>query len=292
MKTIRKIVVPLVVIGLALSGIGSAAVAQDDPGYQEYAVLLNGEIAGTIVEPGGEGPFPAVLMLHGFASSRDEVGNMYKNLAAALGTRGIASLRIDFRGWGESGGGMENSTVTGMVEDAATAYAYLTGLDFVNAGEIGLVGFSLGGAVSLASAGQNPDWYQSVAIWSWGGNLAEEMLNSFTEADIAAAAAEGQVTVDLGWREVTLGAGFFDSLHTLDVEADFLNYANSFLVVAGTEDFSGAYVEWFMENAQGELKAAYAVEGADHIYGVLTEDQTWANSVIQTTAGWFAMTLD
>jgi hypothetical protein len=47
-----------------------------------------------------------------------------------------------------------------------------------------------------------------------------------------------------------------------------------------------------MENAQGELKAAYLVEGADHIYAVLTDDQTMANAVIETTAGRFAMTLD
>jgi hypothetical protein len=169
---------------------------------------------------------------------------------------------------------------------------YLAGLDFVNTDRVGLLGFSLGGAVSLATAGRHPDWFQSMAIWSWGGNLSDIMLRGFSEEDINTATEAGQVTVDLGWREVTLGRGFFESLSLLNVETDFLNYTNSFLVVAGTEDFSGAYVDGFMENAQGELKAAYLVEGADHIYGVLTEDQTMANSVITTTAGWFAMTLN
>ena len=82
--------------------------AQDDMDYDEYTVTLDGEIAGVVVQPSGDGPFPAVLMLHGFASSKDEVGGMYQRLAAQLGEQGIASLRIDFRGWGESGGGMEN----------------------------------------------------------------------------------------------------------------------------------------------------------------------------------------
>ena len=290
MKTLFRLTFAVIISStLLLSG---SALAQDDAGYTEYAVTLDNEISGTVVEPAGDGPFPAVLMLHGFASSKDEVGDMYKRLAADLGARGIASLRIDFRGWGESGGGMENSTVTGMVEDAATAYAYLAGLDFVNADEIGLLGFSLGGAVSLVSSGQNPDWYQSVAIWSWGGNLAEEMSDSFTQEQVDAANAEGSVVIDLGWTEITLGADFFASLEMLDVEAEFLNYTNSFLVVAGTEDFSGGYVEWFLQNAQGELKAAYLVEGADHIYHVLTDDQTVSNAVISTTAGWFEMTLD
>jgi len=288
MKLFRMMSIILAVsLALAVAG----GVFAQSEGVREYAVTLEGEIAGIVVEPAGDGPFPTVLMLHGFASQKDEVGDMYKRLAAALAERGIASLRIDFRGWGESGGGMENSTVTGMVEDAATAYAYLLEQAFVDPERIGLLGFSLGGAVSLASAGQNPAWYKSLAIWSWGGNLAEEMLDGFTQEQLDTAATEGKVTVDLGWREVTLGKAFFESLSALDVEAEFLKYPNAVYVVAGTEDFSGAYVDWFMENAQGELKAAYLIKGADHIYGVLSDDQTMANAVIRTTADWFVMSL-
>jgi len=47
---------------------------------------------------------PAVLLLHGFASSKDEVGNMYAREAKALAEKGIASLRIDFAGFGKKRG--------------------------------------------------------------------------------------------------------------------------------------------------------------------------------------------
>ncbi len=87
---------------------------------------LNNGIGATLVQPAGNGPFPAVLMLHGFGSSRDEVGNLFLKLAMALGEEGIASLRIDFHGWGESTGEMVGSTVDGMVADAESAYANLT----------------------------------------------------------------------------------------------------------------------------------------------------------------------
>lgn len=292
MKRFSQLFLSLVLLtSLALVSVGGA-LAQDDMGYEEYAVTLEGEISGTIVKPAGDGPFATVLMLHGFASSKDEVGGMYQRLAAQLGERGIASLRIDFQGWGESGGGMENSTVTGMVENAATAYAYLQEQDFVNSDQIGLIGFSLGGAVSLASSGQNPDWYQTMVLWSWGGNLAEEMLDGFTQEQLDEAEANGQIEVDLGWTVITLGDAFFKSLYELDVEAAFLNYPNSLFVVAGSEDFAGAYVDWFMENAQAALKGAYLVPGGDHIYAVLTDDQTMADSVIRTTADWFVLALD
>jgi hypothetical protein len=101
------------------------------------------------------------------------------------------------------------------------------------------------------------------------------------------------VTVDLGFREVTLGAGFFESLELYDIEAEFVKYPNAVLIVAGSEDADpAAYLEWYLENAQGSLRAAYMVPGGDHIYAVLTEDQTMANSVIETTADWFALSLD
>jgi len=37
-----------------------------------------------------------------FASSKDEVGNMYAREAKALAEKGIASLRIDFAGFGKA----------------------------------------------------------------------------------------------------------------------------------------------------------------------------------------------
>ena len=68
----------------------------------ETLLTLDGGVAATLSMPDGAGPFPAVLMLHGFGSSRDEVGGMYAAEAAALASAGIASLRIDFRGFGQS----------------------------------------------------------------------------------------------------------------------------------------------------------------------------------------------
>lgn len=266
-----------------------AVSAQDAMSVEEYPIELEGGIKGIVVQPQTENKLPVVLMLHGFASQKDEVGDMYKRLAAALGAQGIASLRIDFRGWGESGGAMTDSTVVGMVEDAATAYAYLKTLDFVDPARIGVIGFSLGGRIAIVSGAQNPDWYQSMALWSTGGDIPADFLG---QEALDTANRDGQATIDLGWREVTLGKGFFESLSAYRMEDEFVNYTDDLLVIAGSEDPDpAAYLDWYLDHAQGSMRSAYLVPGGDHIYAVLTDDQTMAERVIATTVTWFRMTL-
>jgi uncharacterized protein len=274
-----------------LSLIGTAFAQEAPMNEGETVVTLENGVVGTLAMPESESPVPAVLMLHGFASSRNEVGDMYLRLASALTERGIASLRIDFRGWGESGGEMVESTVTGMVEDARAAYEYLSGLDGVDADRIGILGFSLGGAVTIFSAGENPDAYKSMALWSTFGSLHDIFVEELGQESFDTAAAEGEVTVDLGFRMVTLGSDFFTSLDAYDHETEFARYTGAFMVVAGSEDGSAAFLDSYRENAQGALKASYLVDGADHIYNVLTEDQAHADAAIEATAAWFDMSL-
>ena len=289
-----KIQVKFFLLALSLLGIISGVsigFAHGENEVTETVITLENGVVGTLAMPASDAPVPAVLMLHGFASVRDEVGDMFKRLAAELGERGIASLRIDFRGWGESAGEMVDSTVSGMVEDAAAAYATLSATEGIDAERIGLLGFSLGGSVAVFSAGQHPDDYQSLAIWSAPGSLLDAYMEGFGQARFDTAAAEGEVTVDLGFRTVTLGNDFFTGLEDYDYQEEFVKYAGSFLVVAGSEDSSANFLDWYRENAQGELRASYLVNGGDHIYQVLTDDQTNSNAVIETTADWFVMTL-
>jgi dipeptidyl aminopeptidase/acylaminoacyl peptidase len=80
----------------------------------------------TLPKAGGAArSYPAVLMLHGFASHKDEVGDMYLREARELAERGIASLRIDFAGTGDSQQPYTDNTWTGMVADAVIAYDWL-----------------------------------------------------------------------------------------------------------------------------------------------------------------------
>ncbi|MCP4404030.1 MAG: prolyl oligopeptidase family serine peptidase, partial [bacterium] len=214
------------------------------------------------------------------------VGNLYRRLAAALGEQGIASLRIDFRGWGESAGKMEESTIQTQIDDAATAYEYLKELSFVDPARIGVVGFSLGGGIAVVSAAQLPKRYAALVTWSSVGNFKADFM-SLGQENFDRAAKEGVVTIDLGWREVTLGHGFFTSLELYGLQEEIKKYPGSFLAIAGSEDFSNAYTDSYVAGAAGSKKEAFILEGADHIFGVLGEDQSTAEQVLQKTVEWF-----
>ena len=67
---------------------------------------------------------PAVLLLHGDLGDREADG-MFVRLAAALADRGIASLRIDFAGSGESEEPDLSLDYPGMVLDATASLTYL-----------------------------------------------------------------------------------------------------------------------------------------------------------------------
>ena len=67
-------------------------------GITNVDVTIPGEqydITATYTLPAGVGPFPLVVMSHGFLAERNQRGG-FTALAVALAERGIASLRMDF----------------------------------------------------------------------------------------------------------------------------------------------------------------------------------------------------
>ncbi len=255
----------------------------------ETTVTLENGVVGTLNMPDA-GSGAAVLMLHGFGSSRDEVGGMYANTAAGLADQGIASFRIDFRGYGQSAGDTGASTIDLQVEDALLATDYLQGLDGIDGDRLGVLGFSLGGGIAALASQARPDGFKSMVTWSSVGDLEKDFRASLGDETFAMAAEKGVVGFDLGWRTMVLKQGFFDSLAANDVAAAIAGYKGAFLAIAGSEDFSAAYAPGFAESVAGTPSEAWIVEGGDHIYQVFG-DPAMSQSVISKTVEWFRNTL-
>jgi uncharacterized protein len=245
----------------------------------------------TTPRPGGASArYPTVLLLHGTASQKDEVGNMYLRLAQKLAALGYASLRIDFAGSGDSTLPQTAFTYTEEVADTKTALAWLSHNANVNPAALGLVGFSQGGRVAATVAGHDPR-VKAVATWSTWVEDGSTAYLLFGEDAYQKAVQDGQVLVDLGFRTWTYSLAFFESIKNSHPLQDIATYRGPLLGIDGTDDFIWPQTKDELYGAGSYDETLHVIPGADHIYHVLTDDQTQAEDVLSTTANWFAAEL-
>ncbi|MFS8096722.1 alpha/beta hydrolase [Lentzea alba] len=79
-------------------------------------------LAGTLVAP--DHPKNAVLLLHGEGATQEQDG-FYSRLSLELAERGVASLRFDLPGHGESEGLQEELTLSGLLNTISAGLAHL-----------------------------------------------------------------------------------------------------------------------------------------------------------------------
>lgn len=110
-------------------------------------------------------PYPALFICHGLAGNRSGKHRHYVVLAEALSREGIATLRLDFRGCGDSEGSVREVTVASQLEDAMAALEFLKGRSEIDAGRLALLGRSFGGLIATMAAGRCGG-VRTVALWS------------------------------------------------------------------------------------------------------------------------------
>ncbi|MHC5056630.1 MAG: serine aminopeptidase domain-containing protein [Planctomycetota bacterium] len=97
-------------------------------------------------EPRGAG----CVLLAPLADERKSSLRSMVDVARGLAARGIAALRIDYRGTGDSSGTSVETTLASMTEDAAAGADYMR--DECGCGKVALAGLRLGGAAALLAA--------------------------------------------------------------------------------------------------------------------------------------------
>ena len=93
---------------------------------------------------------PIVIILHGLMMRKEFV--LLKKIADRLQMIGIASIRFDFNGHGQSEGEFQDMTVWSEIDDTKAVCKYAQTLDFVE--NISLLGHSQGGVVASMLAGE------------------------------------------------------------------------------------------------------------------------------------------
>ena len=187
--------------------------------YHIEAVTLtspagNVALAGTLSIPDGAGPFPAAVLLSDMGpQDRDARQGSYRlfgEIASGLARQGIAVLRLDDRGVGQSGGDGRQTTTADLVRDAQAALSYLRVRPSIDPARAGFIGHGEGGNVALLAAAQPqpPSFVVGLATAGLSGlELLAAQAEPATPADTArAGAARRQALADIATKARELRA--------------------------------------------------------------------------------------
>src|SRR3989449_2779514 len=108
-------------------------------------------------------PAPGIVVCHPHPMYG---GDMHNNVVDAVCQtaveNGIAALRFNFRGAGDSEGRYENGI--GERDDVRAALAYLRGLPEVDSGRVALAGYSFGAAIALQAMDERLNAFIAVSL--------------------------------------------------------------------------------------------------------------------------------
>ncbi|TGR64738.1 alpha/beta fold hydrolase [bacterium M00.F.Ca.ET.194.01.1.1] len=233
--------------GALLAGALTIAATSAVAAEKLISFQVNGQkVVGSLVLPDNVQRPPVVLMLHGFTGTRDEWKSehvpegLFGRAAPVFAQSGIATLRIDFRGSGDSDGKFEDMTVESEIQDALAALDYLSSSSEVSSRNISVMGMSLGGAVSTAVAGRSTARIKSLVLWNPGINLPAAFTTIFGEKGMLDGIAAGDrvyPSVRLGDnKSIPLRGRFFESLYSVVPAAELQKYKGPVFLAIGTKD--------------------------------------------------------
>ena len=230
----------------------------------------------------------SVLLLHGWNSDMNEVGNLYANLAGRLAERGIASFRISFSGEGARTGYMVSSTFDSRVAEAEASLQFMK-RKFPKAA-LGVQGYSLGGLTAMGLVGRYPDAFKTMVLWA---AAAEMRINGDSAYDAAVKKAmKDGAAVYKDWTDITLTREFISSFIGVNVESNLELYTGALLTIRGDQDFLPRRDPEWLKLAPTNDKAFILMGGADHIFHVLDRAKPGhSERLLQSTTNWFDRTL-
>ena len=208
------------------------------------------------------GKIPLAIICHGFMNSKD--GSLVKCIADSLEEHGIASIRFDFVGHGESEGAQTDMTVPREIEDAKSVYAYARKLPYV--GDIAMVGHSQGGVVTaMTSALLTSERIKAMVLLSPAAALRDDALrgNLFGTAYDAANPPES-VTILGG--AYTIGQQYVKTAQDLPIYETARTYEGQALIIHGKADNIVPYT--YGKRFHDEIRHSHfnLIEGEDHMY--------------------------
>jgi pimeloyl-ACP methyl ester carboxylesterase len=227
----------------------------------------------------------AILMIHGWAGQKDEVGDIYKLLANQLGSHCIASLRFDVRGESER----EKSHYTLTSTFASRVADAQAGLDYLQAEypdtPMMVIGFSLGGATAMELVSMHPSVFTAMVLWSTAINPSAIATDTADFKVIRQAVSEGQGVLNT-WADFTLTREHIVGMLGYNPLRNLAEFNGHILAIRGSDDFLPAAEEQIFAISNGVTEDAYYLGGADHTFRIFEPEKSQKKKVLRLTQQW------
>lgn len=225
---------------------------------------------------GNSGKYPGVILFHGFTGNKMESHFLFVKLSRALEKVGIASVRFDFYGSGESDGSFQEMTPDTEIKDGKAILEYMKSIDIIDNRRIGICGLSMGGYIAGIIAGDCKNDVKALCLMAPAGNIKEIFEANMTEQNRA-----GKNLYDIGG--FLLNASARDSAANIDHIKRTSMFDKKVCIIHGTNDQSVPYnIGLQYKNAMRQTEF-YPIEGSNHTFNSIE----WENKVIDIVTGFF-----
>lgn len=241
--------------------VASSALARTETVEIDGAV---GKLRGVVTIPNNmkDRKVPTVIIFHGFTGNKYET--IHNDLSDSLLAHGIASIRFDFNGHGESDGKFINMSIDNELEDARRIYQYTRNLPFV--GKIGIAGHSQGGVITiLLSAELGKKNVKTIALMAPAVIIHDNMLQGcffgtfFDPLNVPK-------TLDLFGGKITIGREYILSGQRMEPFQAARKYKGKVCLIHGTGDTAVPYSYSVYLYETYKKSALNLISGADHTF--------------------------
>ena len=281
--------------------------AQQQVSYQSSIVnvISRGQsVPATFVTPVAKNKelFPLVLIAHGHGGSREENGGLTL-LAEKLASRGIASMRMDFPGCGQSQDTFANNTPINMLTDAQNSLAFALEQGQIDLNNIGIFGYSMGGRISLDLATKDSR-IKAAGFLAPATDNGNTLIQRIVGGEDIQATLYATASQEEGYAEFQprfggtqkLSKEWFDQLTATNPIDKLSKFNGDLMVVCGTEEpkVRKDACNSLLELAKNSAKSVnYAdIQDADHGYGFFNGREDVKNKTIDAFVDFFSQKLN